>query len=316
MLLVVLVVTFAVFEDPIGVGQTGVAELRCERQGVVRFGVVHTGVHAIIVYQSDFVVTQVAYIISIGINEGRLRQTEDVGRRDVAICIALCPSIVAKIVGITHISHVQLGGEAFEETHIGIEADVQTIKVVVLGRSLCVGITQREVIHGDIVTTLHTYAIVLRNGGAVKILCPIGIVMELLIIQVTGIFVQEGDDHRRGKLISTRGGAEELCQVVAVLTGVHHARALGRKFYSSERTDVDAGGLRMSALGGDFQHTVGALCTIDGRTVAEHFYTFDIFWIDQIEDVVIETVVQSGTSVLHIPNHSIDNHERLCIGIE
>ena len=314
--MIVLVVAFTVFKDPIGVGQTGVTELRCERQGVVRLRIVHTGVHAIIVHQSEAVVTQVAYIVSIGINEGGLRQTEDVGGGDVAVCIALCPSVVTEVVSVAHIGHVQFGGEALEEIHIGVEADVQAVECVVLGRGLCIGVTQREVIHGDIVTTLHTYAIVLRNGGAVKILCPIGIVMELLIIQVTGIFVQEGDDHRRGKLISTRGGAEELCQVVAVLTGVHHARALGRKFYSSERTDVDAGGLRMSALGGDFQHTVGALCTIDGRTVAEHFYTFDIFRIDQIEDVVIETVVQSGTSVLHIPNHSIDNHERLCIGIE
>ena len=72
----------------------------------------------------------------------------------------------------------------------------------------------------------------------------------------------------------------------------------------------------MSALCRDFQHAIGALRTIEGSTVAKDFYTFDVFGIDEVEDVVIETVVQRGAAVLHVPNDTIDNDKRLRIGVE
>ena len=72
----------------------------------------------------------------------------------------------------------------------------------------------------------------------------------------------------------------------------------------------------MSALGRDFQYAVSSLRTIEGGTVSEDFYTFDVFGIDEVEDIVIETVVQRGATVLHIPNDSVDNDKRLRIGVE
>ena len=72
----------------------------------------------------------------------------------------------------------------------------------------------------------------------------------------------------------------------------------------------------MSALGRDFQYAVSSLRTIEGGTVAKDFYTFDVFGIDEVEDIVIETVVQRGATVLHVPNDSVDNDKRLCIGVE
>ena len=69
LLLIVLVVTFAVLEDPIGIGQTGIAELRSKHQGIVRLIVIHTGVHTVIVYKSETVVAQIAHVVGIGVNE-------------------------------------------------------------------------------------------------------------------------------------------------------------------------------------------------------------------------------------------------------
>ena len=316
MFLVVLVIAFTVFENPIGIGQTGIAELRSKAQGVARLGIVHAGVDTVVVNKTETIVAQIANVVCIRVYEGRLRQTKHIGRGDVAICIALGPTVVAKVVGIAHIGHVKFSRETLEEVHIGVEADVQTIERVVFGRGLCVGISQREVVHGHVVTTLYADTIVLRNGSAVKILGPVRIVVELLVVKVGGIFVEEGDDHRRGKTVSSRRGAEELSKVVSILTGVHHAGTLGRKFHTAESTDVDASGLRMSALGRDFQYAVSSLRTIEGGTVAKDFYTFDVFGIDEVEDIVIETVVQRGATVLHVPNDSVDNDKRLCIGVE
>ena len=196
LLLVVLVVAFTVFENPIGIGQTGIAELRSKAQGVTRLGIVHAGVDTIVVNKAETVVAQIANIVGVRVYEGRLRQTKHIGRGDVAICIALGPTVVAKVVGIAHIGHVQFGRETLEEVHIGVEADVQTIERVVFGRGLCVGISQREVVHGHVITTLYADTIVLRNGSAVKILGPVRIIVELLVVKVGGIFVEEGDDHR------------------------------------------------------------------------------------------------------------------------
>ena len=46
---------------------------------------------------------------------------------------------------------------------VAVETDVQAVEAILLGCALAVGITQREVVHTHIITTLHVDAVVLAQ---------------------------------------------------------------------------------------------------------------------------------------------------------
>ncbi len=72
----------------------------------------------------------------------------------------------------------------------------------------------------------------------------------------------------------------------------------------------------MTTLGGNLNDTISTFRTVESSTVAENFYLFNVFGVNEVENVVIETIVNSGTIVLHIPDDTINNNEGLCIGIQ
>ena len=83
--------------------------------------------------EPQLIVAHILHIVGVGVNEGRLNQAEDVGRGDVLLRIAFSPPVVAEVVGIAHVAHVDAGREAAPEIDVGVEADVQTVEVGLLG---------------------------------------------------------------------------------------------------------------------------------------------------------------------------------------
>ena len=316
LLLVVFVLAFAIGQNPIGIGQTFKSKLLGKEEGVVGSGIVQTSQNFVGMLQTETVVAHITNIVGIGVNKRSLNQAEDIGGRDILSGIAFCPTIVAQVVGVAHITHIQTGGESFKKFHIGIEADVEAVEVIVFGGCFTLSVTQRKVVHRHLVTSLHAHAIVLREGRSVKVFLPIGIVMVLLVEKVIFVLVEERNGHRRGQQVGILRCAQELGQIVAILIGIHHRELRGNLLYPTISTDIDARCHRLASLGGDAQNTIGTFRTIEGGTIAEHLYGFNIFGVNQIEYIVDETIVNGGTIILHVPNHAIDNYQGLCIGIE
>ena len=58
-----------------------------------------------------------------------------------------------------------------------IETHIQTVETILLGSALTIGITQREVVHTDIITTLHIDIVVLSHGCTIYLLSPVCIIV-------------------------------------------------------------------------------------------------------------------------------------------
>ena len=72
----------------------------------------------------------------------------------------------------------------------------------------------------------------------------------------------------------------------------------------------------MAALRINNQHAICPLGTIECGSVFKHFHTVDVLGVKEVEHIIHKAVVDGGTIVLHIPNHTVDNHERLGVGVE
>ena len=162
-------------------------------------------------------------IVHIRTDERCLEETQHVGRGDVARTIVLRPSVVAKVVGRTHIAKVNGRSKSFKEIDISIEADVQAVEVVFASCGLTIGITQREVVHSDIVTTLNADFIVLSKGCAIKVFLPVNILVVHVVEAVAlRVLDEERNIHGRTDKFIIVSSTQQLGSITAELTGVHH----------------------------------------------------------------------------------------------
>ena len=317
LLLIVLVVTIAILENPEGVDETRVTEGVGKAIGVVAVGVVLTRVDIVGMAQLKLPVV-VHHVVCIGADEGRLNEAQHIGSRDVASAVVLGPTIVAKVVGIANIGDVHARNKVLEQVDVGIEADVESVEVVLLGRGIALAVAEGEVVHSHIVTTFYADLVVLGESIAIEVFLPVGVLVVHIVVEVAGVLVHERRQRCGGlEVINGLGrGTDELSHIVAILVGIHHLGLLGHEFETSEGADVNASYLAMATLGGDAEDTVGTLGTIEGRTIIENLNGFDVFGVNDVEYVIEETIVEGRTVVLHIPHDAIDNDEGLCVGIE
>ena len=266
-------------------------------------------------YQFEIVARRV-YIVGIRTDERCLYHAQHIGRSDVACGIALGPTIVAKVIGITRISEVQTCNKVLEHVYVGVETNAQAVEVVFLGCGIALGITQREVIQCHIITTINAHLVVLRECVVIEVLLPVCLVVIELIVEVVGILVEERCSLGAADNVVVGLGTNQFADVVAILAGIHHLHLLGRGFKTCIGTEVDARYHALATTGVDEQYAISAFCTITGSTVLDNFYAFNVIGVDDVEHVVDKALVQRAAVVLHIEHYTINNDERLCIAVE
>ena len=72
----------------------------------------------------------------------------------------------------------------------------------------------------------------------------------------------------------------------------------------------------MAALRGDEDDAITTLGTIECRCILEDLHLLDILGIDVEVEVSVVAIMEGGTGFLHVANHTVDDHQRLCVGIE
>ena len=142
--------------------------------------------------------------------------------------------------------------------------------------------------------------------------------MILIVVKIVLILIEEGDGvvGTEVVLLGILRRSEELGEIVAILLGVHDIEVGGSELEASPSADVDARGHRVTALRGDAEDTVGTFGTVERNAIAEHLDVFDVFRVDEIEDIVEEAIVDGTTVELHIPDYAIDDDEGLGVGVE
>ena len=259
----------------------------------------------------------IARVVAIHGKEWRLNESENVWRRDGAGGVGLSPTIVTKIVGEARVSHVELSGEVLDELDVGVEADVQAIESVLLGCGLRVGISERQAIHGHVITTLHVHFVVLSECRAIEFLAPVRFVVVHWIPVVVRIVVEERNGSGcRGIVLSELGRSNQFADIVLILTAVHHLGIARSQFEATKDVDIDFGCHGMSALGVDNHNAVGTASTIERGGVLEHFHGFDVLRVDTCKDVVEESVVDGLSVELEVHHHSVEDDKRLRVEVE
>ena len=135
--------------------------------------------------------------------------------------------------------------------------------------------------------------------------------MILRIIVVIRVGVEELEGVGLGSC-----GTNEFGRIDAELIGIHHIDSLRQEFEATTDAEVDTCCHRLVALGFNHHHAVGCLGTIDGSTVLQHGNLLDVLNHDVGKDVVEEAVVERRTGELHVLRHTVDDDERLGIGVE
>ena len=220
--------------------------------------------------------------VSIRTNERSLNKTQDIRRAYIARIVVFSPTIVAKIVSVTGIREVHTSYKVLEHIHISIKTDVQTVKVVLSCSSIALRITQREVIHSHIITTVYTHLIVLCKCIVIEVLLPISFVVIKIIEEVRLILIKERNCLRTCYLIDVRLCTDKFSNIVTILTSIHHLGLFGTRFISSISAEIDTSRHALTTTSIDEQNTIRTLSTITCGTVLNHLNSFDIIWIDNV----------------------------------
>ena len=137
--------------------------------------------------------------------------------------------------------------------------------------------------------------------------------MILVVIVIIGVAVEIFH------LAEQRGiglGSEKVGGIKAVVVGSHHLGQARNEFVARVNSHVDLRSHALVALGLDEQHAIGSLGTIEGGTVLQYSDCLNVVDVQIGKEVVEIAVVKHGACVLHVEDHTIDDDERLHIGMQ
>ena len=109
---------------------------------------------------------------------------------------------------------------------------------------------------------------------------------------------------------------DKVIGVHAISLGTQHILCRRSKSYTGIDVCCNAGSHALTTFCIDENYTIGCTCTIDGCTVLENLYVTYIVYVNCIEDIVVKTHVDRLVTLLHIPNDTVDNEQRLCIRVQ
>ena len=178
-----------------------------------------------------------------------------------------------------------------------------------MGSCISLSVTQREVIHSDIVTTLDAHLVVLSEDIVIQVFLPVSVVVIDGILVVVGIGVQELN-LGTSEVAAVRNCTNQFRDVVAILLTIHDLHGLGGLFKATVGTNLDSSHHALAATGVDEHDAVGTFCTVESGTVLEDFNAFDVFGVDDVEDIVQEALVKRGAVILHVHDDTIDDDQR------
>ena len=142
LLLEVFVVTLTILQNPERVNQRVITKILSETEGIITVVVCLTRINLVRMDELQARTFSILYEVRIRTDKRSLNQTQYVGRRDIAVCIALSPTVITKVVGITRVSKVNTRCKVLEEVDVSIETNVQTIEVVVTRRCITLSKTK------------------------------------------------------------------------------------------------------------------------------------------------------------------------------
>ena len=108
----------------------------------------------------------------------------------------------------------------------------------------------------------------------------------------------------------------EIIGIQAVILTRKHTWLVWLKRYIGKDIGCNTCSHALTALGIDDDNTIGSTCTIDGSTILQNLDIADVVYINCREYIVVHTHVDRFVTLLQIPYHTINNNQRLCIGIE
>ena len=135
--------------------------------------------------------------------------------------------------------------------------------------------------------------------------------MILGIIVICRVVIQELETRQSGV-----GGGKQVGGIALILRGIHHVDILRFEGHTRRKTCGDTGSHTVRAFCLDDNHTICALGTVKGSSVAQHRHLFDVRHGDVRQDIIVESVVEHGSAILLVDDHTIYYDKRLGVDVE
>ena len=158
-----------------------------------RIAIAQRGIQLVVVGEQRGEATGAAVnqlVILIGSHQRRLEQCQGRRRRNGAGKGGGHAVVIDRVVGACN-RDVETRREVPQNRDVGIETYIHTVEGTLANGVLSLDITDRQVIHTDVVATLHVDAVVLCQGIAVDLVLPVRIIMIGVIIETCWVVVQE-----------------------------------------------------------------------------------------------------------------------------
>ena len=307
---VVLMFSVSILEDGRRIGQLPVGFVRLHGRNVV---------HIILIVHIEMLGIDVAAVgighETVRAQHRRLGAGQEVERCHRLVLIAGRRTLIHQLTSLVGVSGIKAHRNNSGQFHVSVEADVQAIQIVLLERAVGTGITHGEHIVCHITATAHAQGVALRHSVAINFITPIGVALILVEVgiglTVLHIGLEETEILGPGAHRTNHGGS-----IILELRSVHHAVSRRNQLHADIGRSLDTGGHGLVATGGDFNHTVTALGTVKRRTIGDYLDVLHIIGVDVGEHVIVKTVVQIVSVVLHVDGHTVQHNQRLGVGVQ
>ena len=185
-------------------------------------------------------------IILIRRHKRRLDQCKHGWRGNGTSCQVGTNAIIKDVSVRTRDSNIKLCRQIPENLNIGIETDIHTVERGFLYGIVRLNISHRQIVHTNIVTTLHIDAVVLSDCVPVHIISPVGIIMIGIIIIPIRIIIQEMEVL---VFIDIRKCSQQFCSITTILRRIHHRRQLRNQLDTCRDIGINTGRHRLSTFG-------------------------------------------------------------------
>jgi len=289
---------------------TAVRIQRVDQRQRVAHGEVHVLADAVIVVGVDGRHATVVVLL-IGREE---RRTGVCGKNRVRAVAHALLLVVAVQIGKTD---GRIDFEVAAHRHVTVQLGVEAVLVRPLEDAFLHGVTQREVILGDSVASLHTEQVVGRESVLINLVLPVGIVVVQVAVFAVGI-LHEGEVREEliHRVIVTD---TDVGQVGLVVDAIEQRHALVVPVHAelSVVTDLRVQVVRLRTVGLNQDDTVGTHRTVHGCLgTLQHRDVLDVVDVVCLEDVTAQSVDELRVVVVRDVRHPVDDHQRCIVADE
>ena len=216
-------------------------------------------------------------------------------------------SIKSHLMSGLRISDVEQYLKFVRQLDVWIEAYIQAIKLCSIYVSIILSIPQRETVKSYVVTTRHRDTIILDKSCFVDFIHPISIIMYSTVKRPRRVIIRELEIFHFMP-IHTR---HNISGITPVGISSHYWQCLKGCLKSKRNVSIDLRRHLSGTLSLNQHNAICSSCAPNSRTILQYRYLIYIWRVKQSQRVIVITIHNRDSLILHLPDYTIHHKQRL-----